>query len=345
MKALRKISSAAVLATTLSCCFTLTAFALSEGDVQAQVEAAGKEAVSGNVLIWFLCAIAFLKVSQKIDSFLSSLGIHVGNTGGSMLAEAMIAARGIGGIRNFSSHYFGGGRSSSSTHMNAGGGRPGASGTPGSSGGFMAGGLAGVVSRSVTNSAIRSATSPSDASSPGNKHSGSSGGLGGLVGGAGGLAGGIGGHMYASSVSKGGDFANNVIGTVATGSLAAVGSITGEKAAEALHSYMGFAALEEGAEHIPSFSNVEIGGGRITGTETSEEHPEGIAFGMYHTDQYMAPEGAYTTVHAVDGTSWYKQYAADAVDKSPYMAPDGSIAYKESIVKKLPPTPKRKDRI
>lgn len=53
----------------------------------------------------------------------------------------------------------------------------------------------------------------------------------------------------------------------------------------------------------------------------------------------------YTTVHAVDGTAWYKQYAVDAVDKTPYMAPDGSIAYNESIVKKLPPTPKRKDKI
>ena len=31
--------------------------------------------------------------------------------------------------------------------------------------------------------------------------------------------------------------------------------------------------------------------------------------------------------------------------RSPYMAPDGSIAYNESIVKKLPPTPRRKDKI
>ena len=88
-----------------------------------------------------------------------------------------------------------------------------------------------------------------------------------------------------------------------------------------------------------------IGGGRITGTEVTEEHPEGISFGMYHADQYVAPEGQYTTVHAVDGTAWYKQYAVDAVDKSPYMAPDGSIAFNESIVKKLPPAPRRKDKI
>ena len=121
--------------------------------------------------------------------------------------------------------------------------------------------------------------------------------------------------------------------------------MSGEKAAQALHSYMGYAALGEGAQHVPSFTGVEIGGGRITGTEISEEHPEGISFGMYHADQYTPPEGPYTTVQAVDGTSWYKQYAQDTVEKSPYMAADGSIAYKESIVKKMPPAPKRKDRL
>ena len=108
-----------------------------------------------------------------------------------------------------------------------------------------------------------------------------------------------------------------------------MGTMTGDKAVEALHSYMGHAALEPGAENIPTYQNVEIGGGRITGTEVTPEHPEGIAFGMYHADQYVAPEGQYTTVHAVDGTAWYKQYAADAVEKSPYMAPDGSRIHRE----------------
>ena len=331
LKKLKKFLFAAFTVAILSCLFCQPAFAaISESDVQAQVDAVGKEAVSGNVFIWFLCAIGFLKVGQKIDSFLSSLGVNVGHTGGSMLAEAMIAARGIGGIKNFSSHHFGGGRNSSSTNVNANGSK----GSGGFGAGFASGGLAGVVSRKVTNSAIKTATT-----TPGSKPSG----LGSLLGDA--AAGGIGGHMYASSVSKGGNFANNVIGSVATGSISQMGSISGEKAAEALHSYMGYAALESGAENVPTFQNVEIGGGRITGTEVTAEHPEGISFGMYHADQYVAPEGQYTTVHAVDGTAWYKQYAVDAVDKSPYMAPDGSIAFNESIVKKLPPAPRRKDKI
>ena len=327
MKKYKKLFTVLFLMAFLFCLSGQTAFAFSESDAQAQVDAAGREAVSGNVLVWFLCAIAFLKVSQKIDSFMSSLGVNVGHTGGSLIAEALVTARGVGAVRGFSRQHFGGSHSSFSSHTDAGSGSP---------GGFMAGGLAGVVSRQVTNSAIRTAT----ASTVTEKSSGK--GPGGFVSA---VSAGIGGNMYASSVVKGGDFANNVIGTVATGNIASVGSMTGEKAAQALHSYMGYAALEEGAQHVPSFTNVEIGGGRITGTEISEEHPEGISFGMYHADQYTAPEGAYATVQAVDGTSWYKQYAQDAVEKSPYMAADGTIAYKESIVKKMPPAPKRKDRL
>ena len=156
---------------------------------------------------------------------------------------------------------------------------------------------------------------------------------------------GLGGHIYSSSVKSGGEFANNIIGSVAAGNISSIGSMSGENAAQALQSYMGYAALEDGAENIPAFSNVEIGGGRITGTEISEEHPEGISFGMYHADQYMAPQDAYTTVQSADGTSWYKQYAADVVEKNPYMTPDGSIAYNEAIVKRLPQPPRRKDRM
>ena len=313
MERVKKIICTVFVAAVILCSFSQPAYAFTESDVQAQVAAAGKEAVAGSVLVWFLCAVAFLKVSQKIDSFMSSLGINVGHTGGSMLAEAMIAARGIGVVRNFSGHHFGGGSV----------GAAGSGGNHAGHSGFLSGGLAGVVSRGVTQSAVRTATAGKGE----------------------GVSGGIGGQMYASSVSRGGNFANGVIGSVAHGSIASMGSMTGENAAQALHSYMGYAALEEGAENIPMFSNVEIGGGRITGTETSLEYPEGIAFGMYDTSQYAAPEGKYTTVQSADGASWYKQYAVDAVDRSPYMAADGGIAYNESIVKKLPPAPKRKDRI
>ena len=296
-------------------CYSLPVFAITEAEVQAQVATVGREAVTGNVFIWFLCAVAFLKVSQKIDSFLSSLGINVGHTGGSMLAEAMMAAKGLGTMMSFSNVH--GGKGSTSYHS-------------GQNKNSFSGGLAGIANRQITNNAIKSATTPTRSNAnndtvPTPK--------------------GLGERIYSSSVSKGGSFANNVISTIAIGNIREQGSITGEKATEAIMSYLGFNALEEGATNIPSFSNVEIGGGHITGVETSESHPEGISFGMYHADQYAAPQGNYETVHSIDGNTWYKQYAADTVEKTPYNAPDGTVAYNESIVKKLPPPPIRKDRI
>ena len=54
----------------LFCSMPVFAAELTEADVEAAVASQGKEAVTGNVFVWFLCAIAFLKVSQKIDSFL-----------------------------------------------------------------------------------------------------------------------------------------------------------------------------------------------------------------------------------------------------------------------------------
>ena len=117
-----------VIAVTLimvSIC-SVPAFALTEEEVEAAVNAQGRDAVTGNIFVWFLCAIAFLKVSQKIDSFLAGLGINVGHTGGSMMAEALIATRGAFMAKQFA------GRA---------GGTGGKGASSGGGGGFMKGGL------------------------------------------------------------------------------------------------------------------------------------------------------------------------------------------------------------
>jgi hypothetical protein len=190
----------------------------------------------------------------------------------------------------------------------------------------MSGGLAGAIGRTFNRGAVKNATDSE--------------------------YGGIGGAMFESSVEKGGEFANSVIGSVAKGSIAATGTMTDANAADALRSYMGYTAQSGSMEaadinsaEIPSFSDVEIGGGRIMGTEISVDNPDGSRFGMYNTDQYMAPAGRYDTVETADGSTWYRQYAQDAVEKTPYMAPDGSIAYSESLIQKLPDMPRRKDRV
>lgn len=279
--------------------FPVCAAELTEAEVEEAVAAHGKEAVTGNILIWFLCAIAFLKVSQKIDSFMASLGVNVGNTGGNMMAELLIAGR---SLSNVIYHRGGGGYRRSSS--------PGDAAVGGS---FLAGGLAGSVGRHVERSAVNAATGYTEKASIGNT-------------------------LYHSSLQKGGDFANNVISMIAKGNYSQVGSITGKDAAKAFVSYMGL-----DPQKAASYSNLEIGGGRITGMEKTNAGSR--AFAYYCADQYAAPiHGAYETVKSVDGSSWYKQYAQDTVEKVPYEV-NGKVAYNESIVQKLPPAPQRKDRM
>ena len=138
----KRIISLLPLALVLAAVLCAPALALTEAEVEAQVAATSKEAVTGSVLIWFLCAVAFLKVSQKIDSFLATMGVNVGRTGGSMLAEAMIAARGVSMIAKAGGHVLGG-----FGHSGGAGANQGASGSPG---GFFKGGLIGMAGRHVT---------------------------------------------------------------------------------------------------------------------------------------------------------------------------------------------------
>ena len=121
--------------------------------------------------------------------------------------------------------------------------------------------------------------------------------------------------------------------------------MSGNMAADALMSYMGYTALGEGAADIPTFSHVEIGGGHITGTEISEDEPAGRSFAMYCAEQYTEPNREYTTVTTVDGVQWYKQYAQDVVEKTPYQGADGAISYRESLIRRLPDPPRRKDKV
>ena len=543
-----------LLILTLVIVMSTNAFAISESDVESAVSASGKEAVSGNVLVWFLCAIAFLKVSQKIDSFLSSLGLNVGHTGGSMLSEAMIAMRAI----NTATSAVGSALGSRSHHASA----P-ASGKSGvgsaASAGFFSGGLVGMASRKIASDAVRTATAEKNIAQPqqaeatvsrthasSDTHSGSQSAseqqrqntsqldqnqqtvssravnseqreksqqalhesqhsmdasqlhqntqtaqeqqfhaalhtedqqashltfhsessefVGSVVQSdefeasseearteqsqvmqsalqqeqigvtqheqaqhtqqdtraatfgqvesqswqhsaqsdkqffsvrnglskttiaertvqaqerpgrflhsrtpsaastsapaneapAGRSAPipsaptqfhSFGGTLFAKSLYQGGAFANDVIGTVAKGDYRTTGSITGETATRSLMSYMGFTTLGEHATNIPRYQDVEIGGGRITGREFTPEHPGGIDFCMYHADQYAQPKGDYSKVYSADDAAWYKQYAEDTVERKPYQAEDGKIAYHEKIVQKLPNPPQRKDRM
>lgn len=70
MRIITRILCTVLTLILLICTISFPAYALEKSEVQAQVDAVGKEAVTGNLLIWFMCAIAFLKVSLKMDSLI-----------------------------------------------------------------------------------------------------------------------------------------------------------------------------------------------------------------------------------------------------------------------------------
>ena len=319
-----------LLLVLLMALLSTSAFAVDESEVESAIAASGQDAVAGNLFIWFLCAVSFLKISQKIDSFMTSLGINVGRTGGSMMAEMLIAGRALGGAAKATGGAIGNifNRGHSNTTNQA-------TGQAFTGGG---GGMIGVAKRAVGNAAAASATNTAV-------------GLGSVVGGA----------MFGSSLNTGGKFATDVVGAVATGNISRVGSITGAKAAQALTSYLGYGAtagngtgapsskLAMNADSIPSaagesltspgtdipvsrdmggddvitaeggataaaaayadevessvqdqqspipqqpptFRGVEIGGGRITGYETPADGGAERQFAMYNAGQYMTPQ-------------------------------------------------------
>ena len=504
MSRFKRIMKLAVLAVLILSALCVPALALDESEVEAAVAASSKEAVTGNVLIWFLCAVAFLKVSQKIDSFMASLGVNVGRTGGSMLADAMVTFRAVTMATGGAGRILGGGRRGSGA--SASGGASGGSSSSAGLAGFFKGGLIDMAGRHITNSAVKTATTQTSAVHTAQKqgvaavhtasermsaseaHTDSTVHSGGIVhtdaishtdstarsdsaiqqegiiltgtdippmtsvptdtvapadnipapdigipptpavpqeetvlaggevqsssviqtegqtdsvlrqdgviqtggeqvvhsssekahsetdrqgGGGDSISEShtvnhtrsvenvhrsthnmfpvrmptLGGAVFSHSLQSGGQFANDVIGMVARGDMRSTGSITGDLAAQSLQSYMGHTALGASAAEKVSFSQVEIGGGRITGREVTPEHPQGIEFAMYHVDQYSRPEGDYQKVFSADGAAWYKQHAVDTVVKTPFKAPDGEIDYQKEIVKRLPTPPKRKDRM
>ena len=185
-------------AVSLALLYCPAAFALTEDEAAAAVDTQGKDAVSGNLFLWLLCAIAFLKVSTKLDGILHSLGIGVSRSPGSMLSEALLAFRGFEVGKAFMGLGVAKAATTAATKT-----------TPGNT---FAGGLSGMVSRHVQQSTASSI-------------SGQSGGIGASLGGA----------MYHNSLGKDGGFASKVIGSIATGQTG--GSITGDSAVEALNGY------------------------------------------------------------------------------------------------------------
>lgn len=197
---LRKLVIVLTCMAAMAALWALPALAVSESDVESAVAGQGKEVVSGNLFVWFLCAIAFLKVSTKLDSILQAMGLGVGRAPGSILSEAFMALRGMQA-----------GKAILSGQMPGTGGRSAATGAGGTS--AFSGGLAGMVS-----SKLETDTAASMSGSGG-----------------GGVTSGIGASLYKSTLGQDNGFASRVIGSVATGQTP--GAIHGAAAEEAMQGY------------------------------------------------------------------------------------------------------------
>ena len=92
---------------------------------------------------------------------MASLGVNVGRTGGSMLADAMVTFRAVTMATGGAGRILGGGRRGSGA--SASGGASGGSSSSAGLAGFFKGGLIGMAGRHITNSAVKTATTQTSA--------------------------------------------------------------------------------------------------------------------------------------------------------------------------------------
>ena len=244
----------------------------------------------GSIFLWLFCALAFLKCAQRFDSYLSSIGLNVAQTGSSMAMEMMMAARVLSGVG-------GGPRSAGSVFRS--------SGAAGSSATSTAAGVAsGFANRFKGNSYVRDAV----------VNGGTRMGAGGSIGFVGRAFGGI-------AARNGATLSGESISSVASRPSAVSGSIGGEIADRSLKNYM----PQLGNRQL---KNTQISGGRISTTSVGADGKQ-TSVEMFNASQFEKPAGPHATLTASDGSQWY-QVASGPDAASFYDAPHFSGSADES---------------
>ena len=244
----------------------------------------------GSIFLWLFCALAFLKCAQRFDSYLSSIGLNVAQTGSSMAMEMMMAARVLSGVG-------GGPRSAGSVFRG--------SGVAGSSATSTAAGVAsGFANRFKGNSYVRDAV----------VNGGTRMGAGGSIGFVGRAFGGI-------AARNGATLSGESISSVASRPSAVSGSIGGEIADRSLKNYM----PQLGNRQL---KNTQISGGRISTTSVGTDGKQ-TSVEMFNASQFEKPAGPHAMLTASDGSQWY-QVASGPDAASFYDAPHFSGSADES---------------
>ena len=220
----------------------------------------------GSIFLWLFCALAFLKCAQRFDSYLSSIGLNVAQTGSSMAMEMMMAARVLSGV--------GGGKAAGSVFRG--------SSAAGSSATSTAAGVAsGFANRFKGNSYVRDAV----------VNGGTRMGAGGSIGFVGRAFGGI-------AARNGATLSGESISSVASRPSAVSGSIGGEIADRSLKNYM----PQLGNRQL---KNTQISGGRISTTSVGADGKQ-TSVEMFNASQFEKPAGPHAMLTASDGSQWYQ---------------------------------------
>ena len=258
----------------------------------------------GSIFLWLFCALAFLKCAQRFDSYLSSMGLSVAQTGSSMGMEMLMAARVVGG--------FGGGiRTAGGVFRGAGNAASAAGQTASAATGFAAG----FANRFRPNSYVRDAV----------VSGGTRMGVGGSVGFVGRAFGGI-------AARNGAVLTGESIASVASRPAAVSGSIGGEIADRSLQNFM-----PQLSGH--TLTDTQISGGRISATAVGADGKE-TSVEMFNAAQFEKPEAPHALVTASDGSQWY-QMASGPASGSFYDVPQfsGSPGEAPQVAASFPDAP------
>ena len=221
----------------------------------------------GSIFLWLFCALAFLKCAQRFDSYLSSIGLNVAQTGSSMAMEMMMAARVLSGV--------GGGKAAGSVFR--GSAAAGSAHTTSTATGFASG----FANRFKGNSYVRDAVVS-----------------GGTRMGAGGSIGFVGRAFGGIAARNGASLSGESIASVASRPAAVSGSIGGDIADRSLQNYMPQFAGRQ-------LKNTQISGGRIS-TQSVGADGKQTSVEMFSTSQFDQPAGPHALVTASDGSQWYQ---------------------------------------
>ncbi len=240
---------------------------------------------NGSIFLWLFCALAFLKTAQRFDSYLSSLGLNVAQTGSSMGMELMMAARVLSGAA---------GSSKTVGKVFNGAGPAGKTATATAAGGTSF--ATGFANKFKGNNYVRDSVV-----------------TGGVPMGAGGGMGFVGRAFGGMAARNGATLTGESISSVASRQPGVSGSIGGEIADRSLGNYM------------PQFGGYQMRGTTITGgqinTTAVGANGKSAEVAMFNAAQFDAPSAPHSVVTASDGSQWY-QMASGAEAGAFYDAPN-----------------------